>query len=369
MRVALYAALVALICAAIVGSEMRREPVYAFDGFAYGVRAQLDAGIPYDRALAQARAVYAGKPAMRFAHTRKWLTAPVPKWWNLFRVRVLYPWLASLLWHRYGFASLFVVSAAMYVLAALLTYGYLLALVRPAVAAAIALVAAGLSPVRLLGHSDLTDMTSYAALVAALWAMTAYARRGTAASFAAACIASALLVLVRPLAYVLVCAALPLLFSKHRMRGAALVAVECALFAANAAALALAHAGEPFPHHYVAALTGTIVVAAEWALEHPLWILASIALVVQCRRTQAQIALGALCSALPTMVLDPFPTDVLRVVVLPSAIALACGSAYALAAISPACRATTGQPLYARPGRSTPPLAGRLASKTRTSAS
>ena len=369
MRVAIYAVLLALVTGAVMASELRREPVYAFDGYAYAVRAQLDAGIPYDRAMARARAVYAGKPAMQRPGLRHWLTAPQPKWWTLFQVRVLYPWLASLLWHRYDIESLFLVSALMYVVATLLTYGYLLALVRPEAAAGIAAAVAALSPMRAFGRSDLTDMTAYAALVAALWAMTVFAKRSGKRAFALAACASTALTLARPLAYVLICAAAPLLFSRRRARGIALVALGIVLAAATAVALALVHAEDPFPARYLHLVAATSRTAATWFLDQPLSIVALIALIVRRGSPQAAIALGAWLSILPTILLDPFPSDVTRVVALPSLVPIACGTAYALAMISRACRATSEERSYAHPDRNTPPRGAHRASRIRTSAS
>src|ERR1700752_2472631 len=102
-----WGAFVMLTLCALAVFVFAREPVYAFDGYAYGIRAQLDAGITYSQAIAHARSVYASVPAMRPWRSRRWLYAPVPQWWNLFRLRAIYPWLSSLFWRQLDFGALF----------------------------------------------------------------------------------------------------------------------------------------------------------------------------------------------------------------------------------------------------------------------
>jgi hypothetical protein len=255
------------------------------------------------------------------------------------------------------------------VLSVVLLYGFLTRIVRAELAALVALAIAALPPVRLYGRSDLTDMSAFAALVASLWAMTAYAREGGRARLCLALACCAALCLVRPLPYVLVCSALPLLATRERRRGAILVAATILLCAITALALVFAHAEIPAVAFYPTALARTVETAGAWVAGHPLWIVALAALLARRREAHAAIALGALASALPTMLLDPIPSDVMRVVVFPALIPLACGLATALALVSPACRATSGARAAEHRDRNRPRLGDRPWSRTRTSVS
>ena len=369
MRIAAYGLLLALMIGAIAAFGIHRQPLYAFDGYAYGIRAQLDAGIPYDRAIAHARTVYAPTPAMRRPYSRRWMYSPIPQWWRLFRVRVLYPWLASLLWTRYDFGALFIVSGLAYVAATLLTYGLLLRIAQPALAALCALVVALLPQSREFGRADLTDMTSYALLVATLWMMARFARSGRGRDFALAAMCALVLSLTRPVPYIVVCAALPLLVTAYRRQGALLAAVGVVLCGAVEIALDLTHADVPFTPNYLAAVAATAHAAADWWYAHPVGLIALGALLVRRREPEALIAFGAWFSILPTMLIDPIPGDVQRVVIFPSLISVACGLGYTAQMLTRAYRATTAARLSALPDRNTRPRGDRPWWRIRTNAS
>jgi hypothetical protein len=369
MRI-VYALVLAAITGVLVIRAIDREPLFAFDGYAYGIRAQLDAGIPYDRALAHARAVYAPTFAMRRPQSRRWLFSPIPEWWNLFRVRVFYPWLCSLLWSRFDFGGMFIVSAVAYITATLLTYGFMLRLTHPLFAALVALAIALLPESRVFARADLTDMTSYAALVASLWAMSAFARSGRGRDLAVAVVCAVLLTITRPVPYVLACAALPLVVSPlYRRPGLILGAMGVALSGAVEIAFNFTHADVPSYGDMLGALWITARTAAEWVYTHPCVPIALGALIVKRREPEALVALGAWLSVVPTMILDPIPSDVERVVILPSFISLACGLAYAAQLLSRAYTATSAARLSAHPDRNTPPPDGRPWSQIQTSAS
>lgn len=345
------------------------RPIYAFDGYAYGVRTQLDLGIPYAQALARARSVYVEKPGMQRPLARHWIDSPVPQWWNLFAVRVLYPRASSLLWPRYGYGALFIVSALAAVAAALLTYGFLLSCTRPSFAAAIAFGGALLPEAHAIARCDLTDMPAYALLVASLWAMARFARTGRGRWLFAAAAAATLLSFTRPVPYIIVCAALPLLFTSMRRQGALLAGLGVALCGVVEIALNVTHADVPAPPNEWLALAHTFVAFATWWYAHPASFVALAALWIKRREPEALLALGAWASALLTIVVNPIPGDVPRVVLLPSFLSLAIGMAYTAEILIRGYRATSAARLSAPRDRSTRPQGGRRSSRIRTNAS
>ncbi len=327
MRVRLVGAAVALVCAAVIGLQLRFDPQWAFDGFAYAIRTQLDAGVPYAQAHAATRAVYAESAAFAEPRNHPWLDTPTPKWWALFAVRAVYPWLASLLWPMLGFGALFAISAAAYVAAAVALYALLLRFARAEIAGGIALLLMLYPESRLIGRSNLTDMLGDALWIVTLLAMMRFAaggRRGDLLFFTAAAL---VLSFTRPIPYMLLTVAIVLAAVGHPRRALPLAAISAALCVLVIAVMRLTGANVPLPPDYLLQLARSTLGTVDWFVASLAGPIALYALVAARARSDAAIASGALLCALPTLVLNPLPGDVLRVVVLPMLPALGCGLA------------------------------------------
>src|SRR5579872_5784488 len=156
--------LLAVVALAIVVSAtvVSRNPRYTPDGFQYSRIAMQDAGLSPADALVKAEAFYIQKPIGRIPRYREFLTVDVayapPAPGPIFRTRVLYPFVASIVYRFRGLAALTDVSLVAFIAGVLLIYWLLLALARPWVATAGA-VLFGISPLILvLAESDATDM-------------------------------------------------------------------------------------------------------------------------------------------------------------------------------------------------------------------
>ncbi|MBV8637021.1 MAG: hypothetical protein JO322_02990 [Candidatus Eremiobacteraeota bacterium] len=339
MRVIVFGAIVVLFTSVLGWYNMRDKPAWAFDGYVYGIRAQVDAGVPYAIALHDAREIYRTKPAMQPAKARASLNSETPLWWNLFAVRALYPAVASLLWRFAGFQSLFYLSLGAYVAAAALLYTLFLRFSTPAVAAVVALFCILNPETQLIGRSDLTDMPAFALLAGALLAAMRYAERGRSIDLAWFAIVAAMLSFTRPVPYDLACAALPLLVAGVWRRGIDLIGISLALTIAVAFVMHLTRAEVPPVDHFGRAVFVTLWVSLVSLVAHAAAPLAAIALYAMRRRADVLICGGMLASIVLTILADPYPTDVMRVVVLPSLIPLGCGFAIAAQAALAAGRA------------------------------
>ena len=329
MRVRVYAAIVGIVCLVAIVVQVRADPQWMFDGFAYSIRAQLDAGIPYDAAHAAARAVYAERPAFAGPARHPWLDAPYPQWWSLFAVRAIYPWLASLLWPLLHFDSLFAVSGAAYVAAGLALYAILLRFARPEIAAGVAIVLMLYPESRLIGRSNLTDMLGEALWLATLFAMARFAARGRHTDLVFFGVAAVLLSFTRPVPYMPLTCAIVLAAAGHPRRALPLAAISAALCAIVFAIMWLTRADVPAMPNYVALLARSSVVTLVWFVASIAGPVALYVLVVARSRSDAALMSGVLLCTIPTLVLNPLPTDVMRVVALPMLPAIGCGIALA----------------------------------------
>ncbi|MDE2483401.1 MAG: hypothetical protein KGN02_14585 [bacterium] len=329
MRVRIGAAVVALACALCIALQLHADERWTFDGFAYTLRAELDAGIPYARAHATARALYARRAAFATPAQRAWLDAPEPQWWRLFAVRAIYPWLASRLWPWLGAQSLFAISGLAYVAAGLALYAMLLRFARPSIAAGCALLTMLLPESRLIGRSNLTDMLGDALWIATLLAMMRYADRPRSGALFVVALAATALAFTRPVPYMPLVSALALAAAGYPRRALPLIALLAALCALVVGVMWAAHADVPTTPAYLAQLRAAGVVTLEWFVGSLAGPLGLYALVAARGRSDVALALGACASALPTLLLNPLPTDVLRVVALPLLPVVACGVALA----------------------------------------
>lgn len=353
-RTIAYGVLLVLFAAICIGVQTIKDPVYAYDGYNYSIRAQVDAGIPYETARAAARERYAGTPALRAPAAIQWTAAPYPQYWHLFASRAIYPWLSSVLWHALGFRSLFVVSNVAFVLSVAMLYLLLLNFAQDGVAATIALLIAILPECRLLGRSDLTDMTAFLFWCATLLAMIRYARTGSSAWLAAFAVACTLLTFTRPVPYLplfsglaLVAAGVLLRERIAMLRGAVMSGISFVLCAVLLAVSSYegapgtmdvlrglqAQAGATeltLRAWYTHALLVTTSDALTWFALSVVAPIAVIALAINARRYDVAVLLGALVSTFPTLVLNPIDSDVPRVIVFPMLPIVACGLAIVL---------------------------------------
>jgi len=335
--------LMAFVSAILVVS---RNSQWTPDGFQCSRIAMQDAGLSPADALARAEAFYIQKPIGRIARYREYLTVdvahapPVPG--PIFRTRVLYPWMASLLYRYRGLAALTDVSLAAYVVAVLLMYWLLLALARPWVAAA-GTVLFAISPLILvLAESDVTDMLALALWIGALACVLHYMQTPLVAWLVAFCIATLLLLFTRQ-AIFLPIGAVAGAFVGARVRrdaeatkrslslaialgGVAAVNVvwyELVHGAGIEKELEIAHglavrAGsarpdEPLSSWYRHAVTSGIVMELKRQILNMLPVVALVALVWQIRRSESAVLIGAALAGLAPLFLDPSASALPRV--------------------------------------------------------
>jgi hypothetical protein len=169
---------VALVAAAIGAVHLRHPMVFTPDGEIYARMMLADRGVDPQTAEALADAAVAASPDG--AESLIAVKQPKPSWFveqaPLFRGRVLYPYLASLLYPRFGFKSLAIVSAIAFVVATLALYALLLFFGRPWLAAIVALGTAGAAPLSDLAARPLTDSLAFAFWAIALLAVIALLR-------------------------------------------------------------------------------------------------------------------------------------------------------------------------------------------------
>jgi hypothetical protein len=182
---------------------------------------------------------------------------------------------------------------------------------------------------QLLARSDLTDMLAFAFLAAALLAGMRYAQRGTWVDIACFVCAAILLTFTRPVPYILAASTAPLMLTPAWRRGAELTAVSVALCGVAGLVLHFSHAAAPLLHDYVRNVLATASIAVISLVKSLIAPIAVIALVAMRRRADALVCCGALASIVLTILANPLPGDVPRVVVFPALIPLACGFAIA----------------------------------------
>jgi Dolichyl-phosphate-mannose-protein mannosyltransferase len=183
----------------------RGEDVFHWspDGFIYARMMLVDRGFSSADADETARAFYLTKPVAIAGAT---LFAPNPPiFWRqqpaLFRGRVVYPYIASLLYPRFGFSALHLVSALAYVAKVIIMYLLLLRLASPLIAASGTFAFATTYTIHALAGSDSTDMLGLLLWISVLAVMIEFvsSRKGVwLALFVALC---AGLAFTRPIMY------------------------------------------------------------------------------------------------------------------------------------------------------------------------
>ncbi len=350
-----FGALLAVVAFAGIRWETARDPVYAFDGYNYAIRAQLDAGIPYAAARANARAAYRGQPALRSPVARRWYAAAYPEYWRLFAPRAIYPWLASRLWPFAGMQSLFWISNLAYAASVVALYALLLRFGAPGAAALVTAATALLPEYRWIGRSDLTDATAFAFWCATLLGLVRFVETGRGRWLAAYACAALAMTFSRPLAYAPFCSGVAVALAgtvarrwPQVRRGATVAAAAalCALavVAAGAAAgapgigeiLVRLHAESPMrsmplPQWYAGQVGRSSAVFGVWLLASLAAPIGLIALAYDASRARSAALLGALASTIVTLAVNPLPSDVARVALLPILPAIAAGLTLAIA--------------------------------------
>ena len=172
------------------------------DGYNYGVHMLVDVGMSKREATATAQRFYSTTTVgldPRYAHYFKDDVPPYA--WTLFSPRVVYPFAASLLYRFRGMYSLIDISAAAYVLAAVVLYWFLLGFGPPLTATLGALGFALWPRITALASTDLTDMTALLFWIVTLAVgcrIVHSGKRGWILAFVPAC---AVLSFTRPVPY------------------------------------------------------------------------------------------------------------------------------------------------------------------------
>jgi hypothetical protein len=349
-----YAVALGIVAATGIRAETMHDPQWAFDGYVYSIRAQMYAGAPYATARDNAREAYRGTPGLKAREAQASFHAAYPDWWTLFAPRVLYPWLASRLWPFAHFNSLFLVSNAGFATSVVLLYLLFLQFCPKPAAALLAASFALVPEYRLMGRSNVTDVTAFALWCAVLFAMIRYGRHGSRTAFVAYAVAVILMCLTRPIPHLPLFAAsgLAVFGMLHRERAllsraaammfvALLASVPPILIGLQAKAPGLvaqlaqdrAFIGPPYAslaHWYLHHAAGAWITAIGTFAVSVVGPIAVAALVSSRARMESWLLLSALFSTAATIALDPLSFDVARVVVLPMIPVVGCGLAMAL---------------------------------------
>lgn len=329
-----------VLCAAVVLVVflVARSPRWTPDGFAYARMAMEDAGVAPDRALKLAADFYLATPVGRDPKYRTWFNADpriaAPAAGPIFRTRIFYPWVVSLLYPWRGLAALTEVSMVSYVIAALSLYWLLLALAR-AWLAAIGAIAFAASPIVIwLAESDLTDMLALALWIIALASVLYFLRRPYAPWAIVFGFSALALVLTRQAIYLPVGAVAGALISALVRRDTAdtkstliLVAVTGCVVVANLMTSALLHGvgprvelgmthllaikngsvapGTTLEVWYRESLAASIASEIKRSIREVIPLLALAALLWNLRRKEAAVLSGAWIAGLTPVFLDP----------------------------------------------------------------
>jgi 4-amino-4-deoxy-L-arabinose transferase-like glycosyltransferase len=339
--------LVAIVVAITVVSRNQR---WTPDGFQYSRMALQDAGLSPADALTRAEAFYIQKPIGQIARYREFLTVDIvhapPAPGPIFRTRVLYPWLVSLVYRFRGLAAPTDISLVAYLVGSLLMYWLLLAIARPWVAATGAILF-GISPLILaLAESDLTDMLALTLWIGALASVLHYMRGRRPSWILTFGLATSLLVLTKQSIYLPIGAvAGAFIGARFRRdveditRSTALAAVLGGLAIFNVVWYALMHGAgiakeleiahglgvrggsaspnEPLSSWYLRTVLGNIVMEIKHSILNILPVLAVIAAASEIRRKETAILIGAAVTGLAPLFLDPSTSALARVLEAP----------------------------------------------------
>ncbi len=187
---------------AVLLSVFGPKAQFTVDGYDYAIMMLMDRGLPYAQAQSRAAAFLATQPIAQVPKYDRWLHGK-PEYWELFSVRQVDPWVASLLYPWRGFSALVDVARASYVAVAILIVVLAARFVPIGYAVGASVLVSLFPPWRDLGRDALTDALAVALLAATLVAALALMRRRLLwrlVVFTALCGA---LTFTRPIAYVI----------------------------------------------------------------------------------------------------------------------------------------------------------------------
>jgi 4-amino-4-deoxy-L-arabinose transferase-like glycosyltransferase len=116
-------AIVLLVGLAVAVFAVYPHPEWMPDGYAYAVRMLMDAGYPFQDAIHRAQEFYWQQPiAADPVQAQVFRGEQEPLYWGVFKPRVVYPYIASLLYPFRGFYGMLDISVVAYVLASLTVY-------------------------------------------------------------------------------------------------------------------------------------------------------------------------------------------------------------------------------------------------------
>ncbi len=337
---------VVLVAVVLAATVVAHNPRFTPDGFAYARVAMQDAGLSPADALTKAESFYLTQPVGQIPRYRVYFTvdaahappAPGP----IFRTRVLYPWVASLLYPWRGIAALTDVSMVAYVVGIVLLYWMLLAIARPWVAT-VGAIGFAVSPLILaLAESDITDMLALAMWIAALASILHCLQRRTTALLVIFGVSALLLALTRQ-ALFLPIGAVAGAFVSARLRrdvqdaqtSIALAGVASVVVLANLVWHFLLHgagiskelqithdlqvragtvpADEPMQVWYRHAVASAFVTEIKRSIRDVLPVLGAIAVAIDIRRKESGVLIGAAVATLATIFVNAVSWDLQRV--------------------------------------------------------
>jgi hypothetical protein len=341
---------VVLIAIVVVITVVSRNQRWTPDGFQYARMALQDAGLSAADALTRAEAFYIQKPIGQIARYREFLAVDIahapPAPGPIFRTRVLYPWLVSIVYRFRGLAAPTDVSLVAYLIGSLLIYWLLLALARPCVAATGAVLFAISPLILVLAESDLTDMLAVTLWIGVLASVLHYMQSRRPSWLVTFGLTTLLLVLTRQSIY-LPFGAVAGAFVGARLRrdvedivrsralamvlgGITIIDVVWYAFmkgAGIAKELEIAHglavrggsstADEPLSAWYRRAVLGNIVMEIKHAILNILPVLALLGVALDIRRGEIAILIGAAIAGLAPLFLDPSTSALARVLEAP----------------------------------------------------
>ncbi len=339
---------VVVVAIVLVAAVIAKNPRFTPDGSWYARLAMEDAGLSAADALANEEAFYLQQPVGRDPKYRKDFTVDIrhaQPVGPIFRTRVLYPWLVSVVYRWRNLEALTDVSIAAYAIGTLALYWLLLALGRPWIAACGAVVFAASPLVLVLAESDLTDMLALACWIGALGSLLHFMQRRQRMWLISFGLAALLLALTRQ-ALFLPIGAVAGAFIGGRLRrdpdtsqtSIALASVLGVVVVANLVWHTLLHGAtvakeleithrlavrsgsppdEPMSTWYQRALKDSMYVEIKRAILNVLPVLAAISMALGILRKETPVLIGAMIAGLVPIFIDPAPYALPRILEAP----------------------------------------------------
>jgi 4-amino-4-deoxy-L-arabinose transferase-like glycosyltransferase len=196
--------IVVLLAASAMVAFVAVHPIWWRDPYLYSVRMLLDTGLPLDVALHRAQAFFKQWPVAATPEGVHYFRGDQPPAnWDLFRPRVVYPFVASLLYPMRGFPAMLDISAAAYVATSLAVYYLVLQFAGAFLALLVALAFVALPFTQRMAEYPSTDMLAMLFSTLCVVALVRIARGGGRGWLAFFAVIGLLLVFTRPAFYVL----------------------------------------------------------------------------------------------------------------------------------------------------------------------